>query len=133
MGILNKIFHSLLWCLPFMISGFSAPVIFRHAPTPLIGGHYAGILFLLAGAWALVVSCKHSYPRVINIFFIIFLGQELIFWSWRFSNDTPLKESSKFGINGGAWHLILTSFYLAVLLTLFVVEYRKTSLKPLTK
>lgn len=126
----KKILTSIVWCLPFAVSGFSAPFIFKAAPTPLVGGHYAGVLFLFAGLWALFVSFKHHFNGWLKTYFVLFFGLELFFWSSRFTNDTPLAKSSLVGISGSHWHMALTLLYLAALLLLFFGEYLKVKEFP---
>jgi hypothetical protein len=113
-----------LWIIPYLISGFSAPFIFRNAPTPQVGGHYAGALFIFAGLWSIFLSMRHTFPQPVKIFFVSVLLLQLIFWGWRFSNSLPLKESILLGISGGVWHGIMTSLYLVVALTLLISELR---------
>ncbi len=113
---------ALLWILPYLVSGFSAPFIFRNAPTPQIGGHYAGGLFIFAGLWSIFLSVRHQFVWPVKIFFVSVLCLQLIFWGWRFSNSVPLKESILLGISGGAWHGIMTSLYLVVALSLLGFE-----------
>ena len=108
--------------LPYLIAGFSAPIIFQNASSPQRAGHVAGVLFVASGAWALYLAQKHSYPRVIRFFFFGVLSLEIMFWTWRWFVTTPLMESFLMGLNGGVWHGIMTSLYLSVGLVLLILE-----------
>lgn len=122
---------SFLWIIPYFISGFSAPFIFKNAPTPQIGGHYAGALFIFAGLWSIFLSKKYEMPLAIRFSFILILCLQILFWGWRFSNGAPLKESILLGISGSAWHGIMTSLYLLVALTLLIFcNYSNPVSKP---
>lgn len=123
--MLSAILYSFLWLLPYLISGFSAPFIFKHASTPQVGGHYAGMLFIFASLWAVFLSWRHEMPTAIKVFFIFVFALQIVFWSWRFLNSAPLKESILVGISGSAWHGILTSLYLVVGILIFVFEMKK--------
>jgi hypothetical protein len=119
------VLRALGWTVPYLIAGFAAPFIFKNAPNNQIAGHYAGTLFFLAGVWACVLSFKHYFPLSASLFLIFVLVLQIIFWSWRFFNATPLKEAVLLGLPGPLWHGLLTGLYFAVALTLFVSELRR--------
>ncbi len=114
---------SLLWLLPYLVSGFSAPLIFKHAPSLQVGGHIAGVLFIFAGLWSLFLALKFQMPAQVKFFFFFVLVLQIVFWSWRFFNTLPLKEAILFGLSGSAWHGLLTSLYLLVAIVLFSFEF----------
>jgi len=126
MKVYSKLLSAFVWALPFMISGFSAPFIFRYAPTPQIGGHYAGTLFIFAGIWAILLSIRHRYKTLVKIYLMFFFLLELVFWTWRYANSLPLRDSFLLGVNGAHWHSILTTLYLVALICLFSSEFRKS-------
>jgi hypothetical protein len=121
---MTRAFATLAWCLPYLVSGFSAPFIFRHARTLQQGGHFAGALFIFAGVWSLILAFRDGFPSGIKVFFVGVLSLQILFWSWRFFDETPLKLSSFLGINGSLWHGAMTTLYLLVALTLFFCEFR---------
>ncbi len=116
---------SLLWVTPYLIGGFSAPLIFRNAPTPQVGGRYAGALFIFAGFWAVFLAFRHQMPFPVKVFLLSTLCLQILFWGWRFSNSIPLKESVLLGIPGSSWHGILTSLYLLGAIGLLFFEIKK--------
>jgi hypothetical protein len=125
--MIERIFKALLWSLPYLVGGFSAPFIFKAAPNPVTGGHYAGTLFIVAGLWAVALSFQHGFPLWARSVFLAFIFIEAVFWSWRFRITTPLRESYFLGINGGAWHAILTLIYVTLAILLVVLEYKRTT------
>jgi hypothetical protein len=116
-----------LWLLPYFVSGFSAPFIFKNAPTPQMGGHFAGALFIFAGGWSIYLARRFQMAPWVVIFFACVLVLQALFWGWRFSNNLPLKEAVFMGLPGSTWHGLLTGLYLAVALTLVrsVIFYRE--------
>ena len=115
---------ALAWSLIYLVGGFSAPFIFKAAPNPVTGGHYAGTLFMIAGLWSVFLSFNHSFPIWARAVFMAFVVIEAFFWSWRFRITTPLRESYLLGVSGGAWHGILTLFYVSLAIVLVSLEYR---------
>jgi hypothetical protein len=105
---------TLLWIIPYLIGGFSAPLIFKLAPTKQIGGHIAGALFIFAGIWSLYLARKFNFSPLTKVIFAGVLLLQIIFWSWRYFNATELKSSVLLGLSGSNWHSILTTLYLLV-------------------
>jgi len=124
----RKITWVLCWLAPYLISGFSAPLIFKRAPTLQIGGHFAGALFIFAAVWALLVSWRHKFPWVACIYFMVFAVLTVSFWAWRFRVATPLAQSHFLGIGGGLWHGGLTIFYLVGGVLMAMLEYKNSNI-----
>ena len=121
---LTSVLKSILWLVPYLASGFSAPLIFKHASSLQAGGHVAGALFIFAGLWSLFLSWKFQMPSGVKGFLFVVLFLQIIFWSWRFFNNLPLKETSLLGLSGSAWHGLLTSLYLLVAVILLTFEIK---------
>jgi hypothetical protein len=94
--------------LVYLSAGFAAPFIFRWAPTPQIGGHWAGFLFAASGLWAVVRARRTSALGSLATIFVF----ELVFWLWRFFDERPLRDISILGVNAGVLHGIMTGLYL---------------------
>jgi len=121
-----KIVTAILWLVPYLASGFSAPFIFKHASSPQLGGHIAGALFIFAGIWSLILSWKFQMPIGVRYVLFFVLSLQTIFWVWRFFDSLPLKDSVFIGLSGSAWHGLLTSLYLLVAIVLLTFEVRSS-------
>ena len=120
--MIRAVSSEIIWTIPYLVAGLSAPFIFKYAPTPLQGGHWAGGLFIFSQVWALSLVFGHDHELIVKLYFLILFPLSIIFWSWRFYNDIPLKEAHLLGFSGGAWHGMLTSLYLVGALALLISE-----------
>lgn len=109
---------NLLLLIPYLVSGFSAPLIFKLAPTKQMGGHIAGTLFIFAGLWSLFVAFKLGWSPFTKVVFSGVLVLQILFWSWRFYSASELKTSSLLGVTGSTWHSVLTTLYLLMAMRL---------------
>ncbi|MDZ4677401.1 MAG: hypothetical protein SGI74_07810 [Oligoflexia bacterium] len=123
-----KIFNSFPYILPYLVSGFAAPIIFKSLESKHRAGIFAGALFIMAGVWALFLSIRHDFPKYTRIYFSSFLGLQILFWTWRFFQILPLNESFLLGINGSHWHGVLTTLYLVGILLIVYSEYSTDSI-----
>jgi hypothetical protein len=121
---LKSVLKAVVWLIPYLVSGFSAPLIFKNILNLQAAGHIAGAFFIFAGVWSLFLTFKFQMPSGIKGFFLLVLVLQIIFWSWRFFNNLPLKEASLLGLSGSAWHGLLTSLYLLVAVILLGFEMR---------
>jgi hypothetical protein len=102
----------LLWAIPYLISGFAAPLLFKHIESPLEAGRIGGALFVATAFWGFFLTKKFAMPVWTRIYFAIAIVLQLGFWTWRFSNLVPLRESYWLGFSGASWHHVLTGIYL---------------------
>jgi hypothetical protein len=110
--------------LIYFIPGVMAPVIFRFAPNPQVGGRIAGFLFCTATAlalWGLRIVGAHRWAQYA---FAVLLTANLTFWSWRFLEHRPLREVLVFGYSGAALHGLMTTLYVVGLVVLLAATFQ---------
>ncbi len=129
MQIFNRILSVMGCFFPYALAGISAPFIFKYAPTPLDGGHWAGGLFVFAQVWALYLVFSHDYKFPVKLFFVLTFPLNTLFWAWRFFNTIPINEVRFLGMSGGAWHGMLTGLYLIGGVALIVSEVIASKVK----
>ena len=122
--MVTNLLKALLWVLPYFAAGFAAPVLFSFISSRQTAGHIAGLLFVAAGIYAVVMARKNSYSTFAFFSFALVLVLQVVFWSWRFFEGAPLAESALLGLSGRLWHNVLTSLFLLCGLTFIFEQFQ---------